>query len=50
MVYDLAYINLPAIRIHSQREFMKKMDNLKEGMSVKNEGGLLCPNKVITTV
>jgi len=45
LVYDLAYINVPSIRIKSDNEFKTELGKLKS-----SKDGLLCPNKVITTV
>ena len=49
MCYDLAYINVPSIRLSSNQEYHHSMNKLKQGLKVK-EGELLCPNKVITTM
>ena len=48
LVYDLAYINVPCMRIQSDNEFKSEFDLLKASLAEKE--GLLCPNKVITTI
>ena len=48
MVYDLAYINVPNINVASDAEFQSHLNLLKKDLPAKE--GLLCPNKIVTTV
>ena len=47
LIYELAYINLPSIRVISDAAFKSGVARLKESLPEKE--GQLCPNKVITT-
>ena len=48
LVYDLAYINVPNIRVWSDAQFKQNLKSLRSGLKIK-ENEKLCPNKVVNT-